>query len=244
MIYIIVPAYNEEQNIARLLSSIDEVLSSEKYAYRIIIVNDGSRDGTQGAAKELSYRYPIHLINHSSNKGIGAVFTTGLSAACSMAREDEDIIILIEADCTNEPPVLSKMISKIKEGYDIVIGSRYRAGGGYIGFPPFRYILSIGANTMLRFLFPVKGVRDYTIFFRAYKAGLIKKAFLLYGEEFITSATFVANAEVLLKLGKLSQRISEVPMIYNYSLKKGKSGMKIISTIKEYFIFIARRVLK
>ena len=236
-VIVIIPAYNEEKNIASLMTNIDIVMSRCKVLYRIIVVNDGSTDDTKNIIEQLSKKYPIDIVNHGTNKGIGQVFFSGLKKSVDIANE-QDIVIVTEADCTNDPSVVPNMLKKIKEDYDIVIGSRYCRKGKYCNFPISRYILSIGANVLLKHFFFIKGVRDYTIFFRAYKASILKKAFIEYKDNFIKTNTFVANVEILIKLSKIGIKATEVPLIYNYGLKKGKSGMKIIETLKEYCVFI------
>jgi dolichol-phosphate mannosyltransferase len=236
-LFMVIPAYNEEKNIGLLVENIGRVIKSKGFLYEIIVVNDGSVDATKKTVLNLPKEHAIFLINHEINKGIGAVFTVGLKTASDRA-DKEDVIVLIEADCTNEPGIINDMIQSIFDGNDVVIGSRYCKGGGYRNFPLMRRLLSIGANNSLRLFFPIRNVKDYTIFFRAYRAEVLKNAFKVYGDNFITASTFVANAEILIKLNRMRIRMSEVPLVYNYGLKKGKSGMKIIKTIKEYCRFI------
>jgi dolichol-phosphate mannosyltransferase len=234
---IIIPAYNEERNIVSLVNSIHEVMIGCKILYKIVVVNDGSVDSTGNIILQLSKKYPIDIVTHKVNEGIGQVFLSGLKRSVDIAG-DRDVIIIIEADCTNEPSVMPGMFKKINEGYDVVVGSRYCRKGKYYNFPIGRYILSKGANSLLKSLFFIRGIKDYTIFFRDYKASILKRAFLEYGNNFIKTNTFVANAEILIKLNRIGIKATEVPLVYNYGLKKGKSGMKIIKTLKEYLIFI------
>lgn len=238
---IIIPAYNEELNIGNLISSIDSIMKDGTVPYELVIVNDGSTDQTADVIHSLAKDYPINVITHETNKGIGRVFLSGITKAADIA-DSQDVIIIIEADCTNQPSVIPDMIQKINEGYDLVIGSRYCREGRYANFPLSRYVLSIGANSLLKLFFYIKGVRDYTIFFRAYKADTLKRALLEYKNDFIYTNTFVANAEILIKLSRVGVRAAEVPLIYNYGLKKGKSGMKVIKTLKEYCVFIFKEL--
>ena len=73
-VIIIIPAYNEEENIVSLITNVDIVMSRCKVLYRIILVNDGSIDNTKNIIEQLSKKYPIDIVNHGINKGIGQVF--------------------------------------------------------------------------------------------------------------------------------------------------------------------------
>jgi len=87
--------------------------------------------------------------------------------------------------------------------------------------------------------FPIPGVSDYTIFYRAYRIGIIRKAVRAYGMfGLIQSRGFVANAEFLVKLSLFTTRISEIPFTYDYGQKKGSSKIGVIRTIAEYFLVV------
>jgi dolichol-phosphate mannosyltransferase len=244
-VFVVIPAYNEEQNLASLLPHIGRVLRDAGRVFQILVINDGSRDNTRGVAEALATSLPVQVISHPTNYGVGRVFLTGLRTASESAGP-ADVIVLMEADSTNDPELLPEMIRRIDAGDDIVIGSRYEKGGRYHKFPPKRLILSLAANAGVRTLFPIRGAKDYTIFYRAYRAAVLQRGFAVFGENLIETRTFVCNAELLIKLNHASpSRVSEVPLVYRYDLKKGKSKMPIKKTIREYVSFVrhARRVL-
>ena len=106
-------------------------------------------------------------------------------------------------------------------------------------FPLPRMIFSHCANRLMRTFFPVGDVRDYTIFFRAYRAGVLRQASEYFGPfGLIQSKGFVANAELLVKLSFFTKRIMEIPFVYNYGRKKGASKIDVLRTINEYFTLI------
>ena len=245
-VFVVIPAYNEEQNLPSLLPHIARVVSAIGREVRIIVVNDGSRDNTRAVAENLAKTLTVLVISHPTNFGVGRVFLTGLRAASESARA-EDVIVLMEADSTNDPELLPEMVRRIENGDDVVIGSRYQRGGRYHKFPPKRLALSLAANAGVRVLFPIRGVRDYTIFYRAYRAAVLARGFAIFGDRLIETRTFVCNAELLVKLNHVwPLRVSEVPLVYRYDLKKGKSKMPIKKTFREYLSFVrqARRTLK
>jgi dolichol-phosphate mannosyltransferase len=123
------------------------------------------------------------------------------------------------------------MVQKILEGHDIVIASRFRKGARVIGLHWMRKCLSIGASLMMRIVFPMEGVRDYTCGFRAYRAELLRKAFEVYGESFIDQRGFQCMSDILIKLRRFNPVAGEVPMILRYDFKKGSSSMKVGRTV-------------
>lgn len=244
--FVVIPAYNEEQNLPWLLPHIATVIRGSNRDFQIIVVNDGSHDNTRLVAEDLAKSMAVRVISHPTNLGVGKVFLTGLRAATESANDD-DIIALMEADSTNDPELLSEMIRRIDTGDDVVIGSRYEKGGRYHKFPAKRLLLSLLANAGVRWLFPIHGARDYTIFYRTYRAAVIQRGFAVFGDNLIETRTFVCNVELLIKLNHVwPLHVSEVPLVYRYDLKKGKSKMPIKKTICEYVSFVrqARRSLR
>lgn len=238
MILIIMPAYNEEENLSSLIPKIDRTLKTAGLEYKVLVVNDGSKDRTEHVSRDLAKDYPVEVLNHSVNRGVGAAYDTGLRSASLRARPD-DVIVLMEADSTNDPTPIPIMARKIfNNECDVVIGSRYQRKGGYYHFPLKRLILSKGANFLFKILFPIKNVRDYTIFFRAYSAAILQRAIGYYKDKFVNEKSFVCNAAILVRLKRFNARVEEIPMEYRYDLKKGISKMNVKNNLKEYMRFI------
>ena len=103
--------------------------------------------------------------------------------------------------------------------------------------------MSLAASFLFRICFPVKGVKDYTCVFRAYRAGLIQKAFNTYGKEFINQDGFECMVDILIKLRKLEAIFREVPLVLRYDLKQGVSKMKVAKTIVRSLALIAKHRL-
>ena len=236
MVYLITPVYNEEKNIRNFIESIRNVLVD--YNYRIIAVNDGSQDSSLKILNEMN-NGDIEIKTHKINMNIGAAFSTGINHVLKDCRED-DVIMIVESDQTSDPKLFSQMINAIAvDKKDICIGSRYIGNGKYVNFPLARLVYSRIVNNMLRILMPVKNVTDYTIFFRSYRAKILMKLVDTFGPySFIQSKGFTANAEILIKSGQFTEEIVEIPFIYNYGEKQGKSKLSVIKTILEYFHFV------
>lgn len=236
MIYLIIPVYNEAENLSTVLEAIAK-LGAE---YVPVLVNDGSTDQTGTVAEswqvqhsELMYR------SHYPNRGVGPTFLSGIQAVLEQA-EDNDAAIIIEGDGTSDLGLLPAISKLLTAGAGIVIASRYQRGGGYRNFPWQRTIGSKMVNWYLKLRCRVRGVSDYTIFYRGYRVGLLRKAYQRYSSKLITVRSFAANLELLLKLARFRPRIAEVPLVYDYGLKKGVSKMNIKRTLLEYGTVIRR----
>ncbi len=232
-LYILLPAFNEEKDLEKLVKSLAGTLQRFNQSYTVVVVDDGSRDRTPKIAEELARICPMKLIQHSQNKGYGAAIHTGFSWVLSQG-QDDDVLITMDCDNTHPPDYIDSMTSQIRRGYEMVIASRYQKGGGQVGFSLRRKFFSRSANSLLRTLFPISGVRDYTSGYRAYKIALLRRAKEHYGEGFIESRGFTVPMEILLKLRPMGVRVREIPLMLRYDLKNGTSKMKAIKTILAY----------
>jgi dolichol-phosphate mannosyltransferase len=237
MIYILLPAYNEERDLPVLLERIHKAMLSSKLEYKVLLVNDGSRDRTLEVAREFAARLPMEILDHGTNKGLGAAMQTGLEFARRTA-SDEDILVAMDADNTHDPALIESMAKQIAAGSNVVIASRYQKGGEELGLAPVRKVLSRGASILLRIFFPIKGARDYTCGYRAYSVKTLQRAFCLYGPQLVEERGFTCMAEILIKLDHIGARISEVPLVLRYDFKTGPSKMKFARTIWRYTILI------
>lgn len=244
MIYILLPAYNEERDIGKLLQRIQDAMASLNFLYyRILVVNDGSIDGTVSVVKHYEQSIPIVLLDHGTNKGLGQAMLTGLSHAASIV-EDEDVLVTMDADNTHDPMLIGAMIEKVRAGADLVIASRYEKGGEEVGLSGIRSILSRGASGLLRLFFPIEGAKDYTCGFRAYRGAALKHAFQVFGSRLVEERGFTCMAEILIKMGAVRAKVAEVPLVLRYDLKTGRSKMKVVRTILRYFALISHNLFR
>lgn len=242
MIIFIIPAYNEEENIQLLLSNINAKMKELDREYRVLLVNDGSKDFTKEKALEFKDRIQLEVIEHETNRGVGEVFRSGFSRAMEFV-SDDDIIITKEADNTSDIDILDEMINKINSGNDMVLASCYAPGGRIVGTTPIRLFFSSIANFILRSLFPIQNIHTYSSFYRAYNASMLQKAINAYENRFIEDNGFTCMVEILIKLSRLNIRIAEVPMILQCNFRKGKSKMKKLRTIAGYMNLICKELL-
>lgn len=239
-IWVVLPAFNEGQNLSGLLERIDEAMFEDGTAYEIIVVDDGSRDNTPQVIEKYSPILPIHFLRHEVNKGLGATIRDGLKYATEVC-SDDDIVVAMDADNSHTPHLIRSMVRGIREGNDVVIASRYQYGAYVRGVPFYRILLSLGARWVSTLLFPIHGVRDYTCGFRAYRGAVLKDAFDRYGEEFVSNNGFEAMLDILLKLRQMDAIITEVPLILRYDQKKGNSKMRVFRTIRRSVSLLLRR---
>lgn len=236
----VLPAFNEEANLGVLLERIDEAMFESGTNYQVVLVDDGSTDGTVTVAEAHAGSMPIRVERHGANEGLGATIRDGLKAAASLCA-DEDIVVVMDADNTHTPGLIRSMVRLIKEGNDVVIASRYREGAHVRGVPLHRRVLSFAASVLLRLVFPTWGVRDYTCGYRAYRGRLLKEAFARLGDALVSEDSFQCMVDLLLKLRAMGAIIGEVPLILRYDLKAGASKMKVGRTIWRTLALIVRR---
>jgi dolichol-phosphate mannosyltransferase len=239
MIYVILPAYNEEKALPLIFASLETVISESKEEMRIIVCNDGSSDSTLKVASSYKDKLPITILDHGVNKGLGRAMRTLMYHIAEIA-EPDDVAVAMDADNTHDPKLIPAMRAGINEGADIVIASRYHPDGGEIGLSGIRRILSRGASILLSIFFPIRGARDYTCGYRMYRILKIKQAREIYGDDFITEKNFVCMAEILIKLARIGAKVDEVGMVLRYDLKGGPSKMPFVRTIAKYFLIIWR----
>lgn len=192
---LILSCFNEEGNLKRYSSELIEPLSKWQIPFEILLIDDGSSDGTYSAIRDLASRYPnVIALRHDRNLGLGAGLRTGISNATG------DAIMTLDADLTFHPREASRLMDQF-DAADIVMGSPFL--GALEGVPFFRKILSRGVNGCYSLLLG-RRVSATSSIFRLYHASLLKSLSL-------ESRGFDINAEILFKAIQKGARIKEVP---------------------------------
>ncbi len=233
--YVLLPAYNEEQNIKKL---IEEWLSHKKdlkeiYNLDLIImpVDDKSTDNTREIIMQMESEN-VKPIYHKENRGLGGGLLTGFTYFLKNADEN-DLIFVMDADNTHDPRYCISMIKKLyDENLDCVIASRYCENSEIIGVPKHRNFLSSGAKIYYSLILKIPNVKDYTCGYRVYRYKILKKVFDKYRDEFIKETGFSCMMEIIYKIHLVGGKIGEVGFVLRYDNKLGESKMKILKTIK------------
>jgi len=228
-VYVVLPAYNEAASVGAVIQELARTGFEAGIEFHVIVVDDGSGDSTAEVVRSYTNRVPIVLLEHASNLGLGVAIRDGLLKAVDSA-SDGDVIVTMDADDTHTPSAIVEMVQKIDQGYDVLIASRYQKGSRTVGVPLMRRFLSYAGSMVIRTLFPIRGVKDFTCGYRAYRAPVLRQAVERYRAEFINQEGFQCMVDILLKLSRLGLRFGEVPFVLRYDRKGGKSKMKVFRT--------------
>jgi dolichol-phosphate mannosyltransferase len=234
----VVPAFNEEANVPRLLRDLERRPELWRSG-RLILVDDGSSDATAAVAEAHAGALPVEVLRQVPNQGPGRAFDRGFRRALELA-SDGDRIVTLEADTTSDLDALASMLAEAAVGADVVLASVH-AGGEMIGVGRTRQVLSRGAA---RFMRAGAGLDARTVssFFRVYRAEVLRDAYAVHGERLIREPGFACKAEILMKLAALDARVVEVPVALDASRRVGESKLRVLPTAAGYGRLMARQV--
>jgi dolichol-phosphate mannosyltransferase len=232
-VFVILPCYNEEEGIEKLLDRFRRVERLSHLPFEYVAVNDGSADHTKLVVESFSHEMSIHLIDFPKNQGVVRGFNAAFSYVAGKAN-DSDVVVAIDSDNTMNPFVVLDML-KALETSDVVIASRFVAGGKMVG-AGYRAVLSHAASWLMRWRNQSSPVSDYSIFYRAYRGGVIKRMVDRYSGEPVQGKGFSCMANFLLKIleDEKDVRVQEVPLILRYDLKQSDSKVRIVQTVTGY----------
>ena len=222
-VLVIVPTYNEADNIDALLASIEGAIYKQTaYGFEVLIVDDKSPDGTAKHVKLLQKKFPnIHLL--SGNKaGLGKAYTRGFQHA--LKHGDYEVFVMMDADLSHNPKDIPSLLAAIDKGYDYVIGSRYTAGGSIAdGWPLKRRIISRGANLTARKLTNISNdVSDLTGGFKAIRVSALRSIDL----NSLRVKGYIFQVSLLHAFLSKGFRVTEVPITFS-DRKYGQSKLRI-----------------
>ena len=207
-ICVVIPTYNERENIASTINKILKVADENGLNLNILVVDDNSPDGTGDLVEEISKKEPrVHLLRRPGKSGLGSAYRDGFNLA--IEKLDAEILVEMDADGSHNPEHLPALIGKILDGYDVVVGSRYIAGGGIAGWGIKRKIISRVANWLAKNICGVK-VNDATSGYRAIRAETVRKI----GLSSISASGFSFQVEFLFLAEKAGFRIGEAPIMF------------------------------
>lgn len=234
-LFIIVPVFNEALNIPTLFESFLKLREELKDSFLLhyIMVDDGSSDETVEIARKEKKDLDLIVLQHETNIGPGAAFATGFKYLSQQISE-QDWIITMEGDNTSRYELIKQMLIRSREGFDIVLASPYMYGGGIKQTSFLRKLCSSGANLVVKDLLGIQGILTASSFFRLYRAKALLKMQHVFGPGILERVGFESMVEMVMKIVMLKMTLSEVAMELDSSLRKGKSKMKVLRTIKGY----------
>jgi dolichol-phosphate mannosyltransferase len=233
----VVPAFNEVQNLPRLLADLESRPSLFPEGSRLIIVDDGSSDGTAELADAHEGQITVEVVRMRTNQGPGAAFRAGFAAALSHCEGEEALIITLEADTTSNLDSLPTMVAQARTGAHVVL-----AAWQMVNVSAKRRLLSRGAGFVIRRML---GVDAHTVssFYRVYRASALRSAFAQYGDKLIRESGFACKAEILAKLNAMHMTVAEVDVELDSARRVGESKMPIAKTIVAYWRMMARQLV-
>jgi dolichol-phosphate mannosyltransferase len=209
---IIIPTYNEYDNLRPLLDSIYTFAPASD----ILIVDDSSPDGTGQLADEIAAENrQVHVMHRAGKLGLGTAYIAGFKYA---VEHQYDAAFEMDADFSHDPCYLPDFLNAI-ESADLVIGSRYVEGGGTPNWSPLRRFISGGGNIFARFMLGIP-IHDCTAGFRCYRREVLESIDL----DTIESQGYAFQVELAYRVYKHNFKIVETPIIFK-DRRVGKSKM-------------------
>ena len=203
---VIIPTYNEKENVEKML----ETVMSLEYPFDVLIVDDGSPDGTARLVEEMAKSYPerIHILKRKGKLGLGTAYIAGFKWALERLY---DYIFEMDCDFSHNPQDLVRLrIPCAEGGAGVTVGSRYVKGGGVVDWPISRRLISKGATIYVNTVLWL-GVKDSTAGFVAYKREVLE-AINLDAVRFIG---YAFQIEMKYRAKRLGFKIAEVPISFS-----------------------------
>lgn len=201
---VIIPTYNELGNIEKMVR---KVFSLPK-AFDLLIIDDGSPDGTANKVKELQTEFTgrLHLIQRSDKQGLGTAYIAGFKWALERSYQ---YIFEMDCDFSHNPDDLLRLYKEVSTNYDVAIGSRYVKGGGFVNWPKDRIRLSKNASRYVNLITWI-GIKDPTAGFIVYRRNVLETIDL----NKIRFVGYAFQIEMKFACRKLGFKITEVPIIF------------------------------
>ena len=209
---IVIPTYNERENISDLLKQVFDAAP----ATDALVIDDNSPDGTGIVADEIAARDPrVHVLHRAGKLGLGTAYVRGFRYAMD---EGYDLVFEMDADFSHDPRYLPSFFAAAQQ-VDLVIGSRYIAGGGTPNWKPIRKLISGGGNTFARLVLGIP-IHDCTGGYRCYRVAALRALNL----DAISAQGYAFQVELAYNIWKSGYRWREIPIIFE-DRRVGKSKM-------------------
>lgn len=215
---VVVPTYNERENIAAL---IPRILALPRF--RVLVVDDGSPDGTASVVRQFAHESPrVGLLSRAGKQGLGTAYLAGFRRALD---EGAAYIFEMDADFSHDPAYLPALLAATESTNDLTLGSRYVRGGGTTDWGAVRKFISQGGNRYAQLILGLR-VADATGGFRCYRRQVLERLDL----HRIRSNGYAFQIEMVYRTTQAGFRVGEVPIIFpDRRVGKSKMSRRIVA---------------
>jgi dolichol-phosphate mannosyltransferase len=216
--WLILPTYNEAENIQAIVSASGEVLArAAPEGFRVLIVDDGSPDGTGELADQIAAKHEWAEVLHRTEKnGIGPAYLAGFRHALDRGA---GYVMEMDSDFSHDPADLARLLGAIHDGADLALGSRYVPGGGVSDWSLLRRFISEGGSTYARWVLGLR-VRDLTGGFKCFRREVLEAIHF----ESVRSRGYAFQVELTYRAVRAGFRVVEVPIVFR-DRQRGQSKM-------------------
>jgi dolichol-phosphate mannosyltransferase len=216
--WLILPTYNEAENIEAILTAASDVLArAAPEGFRILVVDDGSPDGTGEIAARVAAEHDWAVVLHRTEKsGIGPAYLAGFRHALD---HGAGYVMEMDSDFSHDPADLARLLDAIRAGADLALGSRYVPGGGVSDWSPLRRLISEGGSTYARWVLSLP-VRDLTGGFKCFRREVLEAIHF----DGVRSRGYAFQVELTYRAARAGFRVVEVPIVFR-DRERGQSKM-------------------
>jgi dolichol-phosphate mannosyltransferase len=216
--WLILPTYNEAENVRAIVTTAAEVLAAAAPdGFRILVVDDGSPDGTGRIADELAAEHDwMHVLHRTEKNGIGPAYLAGFRHALDAGA---GYVMEMDSDFSHDPADLARLLQTVREGADLALGSRYVPGGGVLDWGLLRRFVSEGGSTYARLVLGLR-VRDLTGGFKCFRREVLEAIHF----DSVRSQGYAFQVELTYRAVQAGFRVVEVPIVFR-DRQQGTSKM-------------------
>jgi dolichol-phosphate mannosyltransferase len=216
--WLILPTYNEAENVQAIVAAAGEALAAAApEGFRILVVDDGSPDGTGELADALAREHEwLQVLHRSEKNGIGPAYLAGFRHALDRGA---GYVMEMDSDFSHDPADLARLLAAVHAGADLALGSRYVAGGGVRDWGLLRRFISEGGSTYARLVLGLR-VRDLTGGFKCFRREVLEAIHL----DGVRSQGYAFQVELTYRAVQAGFRVTEVPIVFR-DRQRGQSKM-------------------
>jgi dolichol-phosphate mannosyltransferase len=222
--WLILPTYNEAENVEAILTAAGEVLAAvSPDGFRILVVDDGSPDGTGELADAMAERHDwVQVLHRTEKGGIGPAYLAGFDHAL---RAGAGYVMEMDSDFSHDPADLARLLEAARGGADLALGSRYVPGGGVADWGPVRRFISEGGSTYARIVLGLD-VKDLTGGFKCFRREVLEA--IRFDE--VRSRGYAFQVELTYRAVQAGFKVQEVPITFrDRDLGTSKMSWKIVA---------------